>query len=193
MRIKLEKRGIRALGISESFRKELWNKSVLGGVIIRSDLVVDGVIFGTSTLGGDDATESIIDMYKRLMRNDINVIILAGAIISRYNIIDIDKVGYETGTPIICVTFKESNGIEEQIKHHFPKKWNKKIEDYRKIGKQEEICLKTGYKIYIRRYGLDLDLAKKTLDKFTLQGSVPEPIRVARILARANIKSVNDK
>jgi uncharacterized protein len=49
--------------------------------------------------------------------------------------------------------------------------------------------------LYIRYWGLSLKGALNTLNAFTLQGSVPEPIRVAKLLARAqknnNISSDN--
>ena len=190
MRIKLEKRGIRALGISESFKKEIGTRSILGGVVMRSDLIVDGLLFGVATLEGDDATDAILSMVKRLNRNDINIIIISGAIISLYNIIDIDRVGQETGIPIICITFEESGGLVQSIKRHFPKKWEKKVEKYKKLDRREVIYLKTGYRIFARTYGLDIDESKKVLDKFILQGAVPEPVRLARLLAKAKLETI---
>tara|TARA_B100002003_G_scaffold239702_1_gene259377 strand:+ start:1106 stop:1681 length:576 start_codon:yes stop_codon:yes gene_type:complete len=190
VRIKLEKRGIRALGISESFKKEIGTKSILGGVVMRSDLIVDGLLFGVATLEGDDATDAILSMVKRLNRNDINIIIISGAIISLYNIIDIDRVGQETGIPIICITFEESGGLVQSIKRHFPKKWEKKVEEYKKLDRREVIYLKTGYRIFARTYGLDIDESKKVLDKFILQGAVPEPVRLARLLAKAKLETI---
>ncbi len=190
MRIKLEKRGIRALGISESFKKEIGTRSILGGVVMRSDLIVDGLLFGVATLEGDDATDAILSMVKRLNRNDINIIIISGAIISLYNIIDIDRVGQETGIPIICITFEESGGLVQSIKRHFPKKWEKKVEEYKKLDRREVIYLKTGYRIFARTYGLDIDESKKVLDKFILQGAVPEPVRLARLLAKAKLETI---
>ena len=191
MRIKLEKRGIRALGISESFKKEIGTRSILGGVVMRSDLIVDGLLFGVATLEGDDATDAILSMVKRLNRNDINIIIISGAIISLYNIIDIDRVGQETGIPIICITFEESGGLVQSIKRHFPKKWEKKVEEYKKLDRREVIYLKTGYRIFARTYGLDIDESKKVLDKFILQGAVPEPVRLARLLAKAKLEAIH--
>ena len=191
MRIKLEKSGIRALGISESFKKERGKKSVIGGVVMRSDLIIDGIIFGETTLEGDDATDTIISIFEGLKRNDINVIILSGAIISLYNIIDINRIGQETGIPIICVTFEKSDGLEETIKHHFPEKWEKKIGEYKKLDIRELIDLKTGYRIYARTHGLDIKKAKKVLDKFTLQGAVPEPVRLAGLLAKAKLEATH--
>tara|TARA_B100001971_G_scaffold88241_1_gene81526 strand:- start:4160 stop:4735 length:576 start_codon:yes stop_codon:yes gene_type:complete len=190
VRIKLEKRGIRALGISESFKKEIGTRSILGGVVMRSDLIVDGLLFGVATLEGDDATDAILSMVKRLNRNDINIIIISGAIISLYNIIDIDRVGQETGIPIICITFEESGGLVQSIKRHFPKKWEKKVEKYKKLDRRKVIYLKTGYRIFARTYGLDIDESKKVLDKFILQGAVPEPVRLARLLAKAKLETI---
>ncbi|MEM4238039.1 MAG: DUF99 family protein, partial [Candidatus Nitrosocaldaceae archaeon] len=82
--IHLEKKGIRALGIAESFRKN-HRYSVIAGVVMRSDLVIDGILFNYATIKGDDATSSIITLYERLKRNDINLIMLDGLIISMYN------------------------------------------------------------------------------------------------------------
>src|SRR2546430_16083129 len=57
MRLHLNKPGIRALGVAESF-KEGDLKSRLAGVVMRSGLVIDGFVLGAATLGGDDATGS---------------------------------------------------------------------------------------------------------------------------------------
>ena len=43
------KKAIRALGIAESFRKED-RYSTLAGVVMRSDLIIDGFVFGRSPI-----------------------------------------------------------------------------------------------------------------------------------------------
>ena len=89
IRLHPEKNGIRAMGVSECFRKSD-TKSILCGVIIRGDLVVDGCSFNTSTVDGDDATRRIISLYRNFRRNDVNVIMISGSVISLYNIIDLE-------------------------------------------------------------------------------------------------------
>jgi uncharacterized protein len=79
--IHLEKRGIRALAIAESFKADC-RYAVLAGVVMRRDMIIDGVVMSKSTLGGDDATQNIIAMYQNMHRNDINCIFLGGIIIS---------------------------------------------------------------------------------------------------------------
>ncbi len=89
MVLHLGKKAIRALGVAESFRPTA-SKSTLAGVVVRTDLVVDGFVFGAATVGGEDATRAVLGMYRKLKRGDVNLIMFAGCIISRYNIIDVD-------------------------------------------------------------------------------------------------------
>jgi len=191
-RIKLEKKGIRALGIAESFHANgTTNRSILAGVVMRSDMIVDGFVFGSTMINGDDSTAQIISLHQNLRRNDINLVMIGGAVISLYNIINIEEVGRSIGLPVISVTFEKSEGLDEAIKRHFPSDWEDKIKAYEKIGDRNEVKLWTGHSAYVRYYGLQLDETKKTLDKFLKQGAVPEPIRLAQLLARARLHSPN--
>lgn len=183
MRIHPFKKGFRALGIAESFRKGLSDKSVLAGVVMRKDLIIDGFSFSRPTLEGDDATECVLEIYRKLRRKDINVIMMSGAVISLYNIIDLQAIHEATDIPLLCLSYRESRGLEGPIKRHFKEGWEKKLEMYKKLGKREGITLKTGKKVYIRRFGLKGEEAKEVIDAFLLQGRYPEPIRVASLLA----------
>ena len=60
----INKKGIRVLAIAESFKKEKSN-SILTGVVMRKDFIIDGVIFGKATIGGTDATQNIIDYVSK--------------------------------------------------------------------------------------------------------------------------------
>jgi hypothetical protein len=185
-RLHIEKKGIRTLGIAESFKKSE-NQSVLAGVVMRSDMVIDGVAFTNTTVKGDDATDAIIRLYEILDRTDINFIMIGGLIISMYNIIDIKRLYEMLKIPIIGVTFEESEGLDEHIKRQFPDTWQSKIEAYHKLGSREEIKLKTGHSIFIRVEGISTKSAKQAINKFMLQGSIPEPIRVSGLIARAKL------
>ena len=115
------------LGIAESFKKSS-KKSTLAGVVMRRDLIIDGMAYGTATIEGDDATNSIISMHRLLARDDINCILLDGLVISMYNIIDGEQVAGETGLPVIAITFENSKGLENSIRHHFDDWQNKLVQ-----------------------------------------------------------------
>jgi endonuclease V-like protein UPF0215 family len=176
-------KAIRAFGVAESFRPSA-KKSTLAGVVMRTDLVVDGFVFGAATVGGDDATGSVLKMYRKLKRADVNLIMLSGCIISRYNIIDLDELARLSGLPVICLTYNETAGIEGAIRRHF-KHPEERIKSYRKLGGRKPVLLHTGYKAYVRIAQVADADAKRVLDAFTLQGGVPEPVRLAKLLARS--------
>jgi uncharacterized protein len=184
LRLHLNKPGIRALGVAESFKAEQ-RSSILAGVVMRRDLVIDGFALGHTSVGGDDATKSILALYRRLRRNDVNLLMVSGAILSLYNIIDVDELSRRSRLPVICLTYKETAGIEGSIRKRFPGAAETKLEAYRKLGPRTRISLVSGHSVYIRGAGIGADEVKPVLDMFTLQGSVPEPVRVARLLARA--------
>jgi len=177
------KKGIRALGIAESFNPKSDRKSLLAGVVMRKDYIIDGIAFERTTVGGEDSTEKIIKLYKSFERSDINIIMLSGAIISYYNIVDIDKVHSETQVPLVCLSYRETKGIEDSIREKFGGNSETKLEKYRKLGERKRILLKTGKSIFIRTIGIGDDDAKSILQDFLLQGRYPEPVRVASLLA----------
>lgn len=180
----LEKKGLRGLAIAESFHQNS-EKSILSGLVMRRDFVIDGFVFGTATLDGDDATESILKMYDELNRPDISYVLISGLIISLYNIVDIKKIHEKLQIPIIGVTYNESEGIDSAIKHHFPDSYDSKLKQYYNLGNREKITLHTSSDIFVRRQGCDLHEVKHLLNELTIQGSFPEPLRVAQLLAKS--------
>ncbi len=66
---------------------------------MRSDLVIDGFAFGEATVEGDDATEAILRLYRSLKRDDVNLMLLSGCIISLYNIVDVDALASDVRGP----------------------------------------------------------------------------------------------
>jgi endonuclease V-like protein UPF0215 family len=187
--IHLEKRGIRALAIAESFKADC-RYAVLAGVVMRRDMIIDGVVMSKSTLRGDDATQNIIAMYRNMHRNDISCIFLGGIIISMYNIVDGAEIHKSTKLPIIALTFRPSEGIETTIKRVFSREQEAKLQQYQNLGQREEVKLGTGKSVFVRRWGISLPNAAVILDHFTLQGSYPEPIRIAKLIARARDQKI---
>lgn len=183
----LEKRGLRGLSIAESFKPNS-TKSIFSGIVMRRDFVIDGFVFGSATLEGNDATDTILKMYGDLQRPDINYVLVSGLIVSMYNIIDIKKLSDTLKIPIISISYRDSSGIEDSLKHHFPNSFESKINEYKKLGKREKITLSTSYDVYVRKEGCALSDVKHLLDDLTLHGSIPEPIRVSHLLAKTLLK-----
>ena len=103
--------------------------------------------------------------------------------------IDVKKISEKIGLPVIGVTYEDSKGIEDAIKHHFPKSYDSKLIEYSKLGTREKITLHTSYDLFIQNEGCTISEATRLLDKLTLQGSVPEPLRISQLLANTLLKS----
>jgi endonuclease V-like protein UPF0215 family len=187
------KKGIRALGIAESFTRNISSKSVLAGVVMRGDFLVDGFSFSYVTIGGLDATDAILNLYKKLKRRDISVLFINGCIISWYNVIDLNRIYSEIKIPLVSLTYKESLGLDENFRNIFPQDYDKRIEIYRRNGDRERIKLNTGYDVFVRYLGMGKLTCRQILNRFTISGKIPEPIKAARILAKSiNIFLTNE-
>ncbi len=186
MPLHLNKPALRVLGVAESFIRAR-PESVLAGVVMRADLRVDGLAFARATVGGDDATKAVLKIYEDLDRSDVNAFLLSGVAVSWFNIIDISEVFEKTGKPLICLTYEESPGLEKYIREYFLQP-EEKLRRYERLGERELLKLKTDYEVYVRVLGASADDARVLLNKFTLDGRVPEPVRVAKLAARAALK-----
>jgi endonuclease V-like protein UPF0215 family len=185
----LAKKGLRVLGIAESYSPGI--RSILAGVVMRKDLRTDGFSFSSTTVGGTDATDSVISLYQALGREDINCIMISGCIISWFNIINPHRVLEKTKKGTIIVTYEDSEGLEEDITKNFPGD-KSRLSSYLALGPRVPVRLSTGYTIYLRSYGIPEKEAGQLCSTFTLDGKIPEPLRVARICARAVMRYEQD-
>lgn len=179
------KKGLRILGVAESFSSR--EHSVLAGVVMRKDMRIDGISLSRITVGGMDATEGVLDIFRQLKRRDINIVLLSGCVIAWYNIVDPSRVHKETGTPVVVVTYEDSEGLRGDIFHHFPGD-TARLACYESLGERTPVLLPTGYPLFLRSFGLDTGDAGRLCSDLTLDGRVPEPLRVARLMARAAMR-----
>jgi hypothetical protein len=177
----IPKKGLRALGIAESCSGR--SVSRLAGVVMRKDLRIDGFCFSTVTVGGMDATDSVLHMVRVLDRDDINVIMLSGCVIAWFNILNPAMIAQETKIPVICITYEDSEGIREDILRHFPGD-TARISAYNNLGDRVPVDLHTRQTVFIRCFGIDAGDGARLCNDFTMEGRIPEPLRVARLCAR---------
>ena len=177
----IPKKGLRALGIAESYAGR--EHSTLAGVVMRKDLRIDGFCSGRVTVGGMDATDTILEMIRDLGRRDINLVLLSGCVIAWFNVIDPGRVADESGIPVTCVTYEESEGLLADLQHHFPGD-EERIRAYLRLGERVPVDLGGNRTIYLRAAGIGQVDAARFCRDFTLEGKIPEPLRVARLCAR---------
>jgi endonuclease V-like protein UPF0215 family len=177
------KPGRRALGIAASDRDRL---SHLAGAVVRADRVVDGFVFGTCTVGGRDATAAVCEMFDRLDREDLGYLFLAGIAPAWFNLLDLHAVRDHTGLPTLSISFEASPGLEEAIRDALDDETaiEDRLSTYRAQPDRRELSV-DDETVFVRSVGLDPDEAADVVRAYTPTGGRPEPLRVARLAARA--------
>lgn len=176
------KSGVRALGIAESFRED---RSTVAGAVVRANRVVDGFEFGQCTVGGTDATETVIDLVERLDRPDVRYVLIAGIAPAWFNVLDLHAIEESLERPVLSVTFEESQGLEDALRSAFDgDRLQKRLATYRAQPPRRRVDLE-GETVYVRAVSCPHDEAERVVAAFTPEGGRPEPLRVARQAARA--------
>ena len=177
------KRQIRIIGIDDSPFSFSDKNTIIIGVIMRGSGYIEGVIRKTVEIDGMDATEKCIEMIERTRhRNQLKVMMLDGIALGGFNVVNIEKVYKKTDLPVITITREKPDfiKIERALKKYF-KDWNERL-NLMKKGTLNEI--KTKYNpLFVKSVGIDVTETKEIIKISTIRGVIPEPIRVAHIIA----------
>ena len=189
------KPGRRALGVAESYRGRDDDAgdggrttSTLAGAVVRADRVVDDFVFGSCTVGGLDATDAIVDCWRRLERPDVRYVLVAGVAPAWYNVLDLQALHEATDRPVVAVTFEASEGLTAAIEEAFDgDARRRRLEAYDTLPPRRRLTLEEGQTLYVRGVGFedeDVDV-DRLLATYTADGERrPEPLRVAALAAR---------
>lgn len=176
------KAGTRALGVAESYRDE---RSTLAGAVVRADRVVDDLAFASCTVGGTDATAAVADIARGLDRPDVQYVMIAGIAPAWYNVVDFCLLHDITERPVISVTFEESDGLETALGEEFSgAELDERLETYRRQPERHRLEVNQET-VFVRAIGITDREADTVVEAFTPVGGRPEPLRVARLAARA--------
>ncbi|MFB6081700.1 MAG: DUF99 family protein [Halanaeroarchaeum sp.] len=176
------KSGVRALGLAESYRGD---RSTIGGAVVRASRVVDGVAFARCTVGGTDATEAMATLYDDLDREDVRYLLLSGVALAWFNVVDLHALADRTDRPVVAVSFEASEGLESTLREEFSgEALEARLATYRSLPERHPTTV-NGERRFVRSVGLPEAEADRVVAAFTPEGGRPEPLRVARLAARA--------
>ncbi|MBS7619688.1 DUF99 family protein [Candidatus Bathyarchaeota archaeon] len=141
------------------------------------------VFFSRIQVDGIDATSKLLKMITDV---EYSAIILGGVTFAGFNIIDPRKIFDEKQLPVVIYSNRKPNSekILNALKKHF-KDWDKRWSILQSLGNIYEFEVKPGYSpIYFEIIGETPEYAKSILKNYTIISRVPEPIRIAKIIAR---------
>lgn len=181
------KPGSRVLGVAESYGggRSPGDPSTLAGAVVRTDRTVDGLVFGSLTVGGLDATDAVGELFSALDREDVQYLLVAGIAPAWYNLIDLRELATAIERPVCAVSFEESAGLEAPLWEAFSgDELARRLAVYERQPARERTEV-NGHELYWCGVGLDDEEARELLAAVTPEGGRPEPLRVARLAARA--------
>ncbi len=181
------KHGLRVLGLDDGpFNKFTDIKTVIVGVIMRMNYPVEGISVREITVDGMDSTEIAMSMIQGRFLDDIDFVMSNGITFAGFNILDIQGIYRKTGIPVIAITRKNPSieNISRALLLHF-KDSEERIKIIRKTPVDEIVY---GNKtLYINRAGIELNDAATLIRNTASTGNIPEPVRIAHLIATAII------
>jgi hypothetical protein len=178
------KREIRILGIDDApFEKSRKERVLVIGTIFRGGEYLDGVLSTRIEPDGKDSTQRLVEMISQSKHKDqLRVIMIDGIALAGFNVVDVGKLYKETKIPII-VTIRK---MPEFLKI---KKALRRFDDYKeryakikRAGRVYSTKLRWG-KIYFQVKGISREDAEEIIKKSSKHGIIPEPIRIAHLIA----------
>jgi len=177
-------KNIRVLGVEDAyFVPHKKGITYIAGVVMRLTFYIEGFMIREITVDGIDATSALISMINESKyRNDIKAVMTQGITFGGFNIIDLFQIYESTKKPIIVILRKmpDIESMISALKSHF-EDWKDRAELLQKA--QIEKMRNGDYDIYIQRVGIDEKEACEMIRKLTIRGAIPEPVRVAHLLA----------
>lgn len=173
------KKEIRVIGIDDSpFNKFKDKKTLLVGIVMRGGSWVDGVLSAKADVDGNDSTKKIAGMINKCkFKPQLQCIFLNGIAVGGFNIIDIKELSKQTKLPVITIIRKMPD-IENIKKTLIKIRKQQKIKLIEKAGKVVKIN-----SIFAQLTGIDFEEANKILKVVCTRSMVPEPLRLAHMVA----------
>lgn len=187
------------------FAREHRGDVLLVGVV-TSGTRVDGIVSGKIRRDGANATRTMIELVRRSQFGaHLQAVLFQGIAVGGFNVVDIHGLSKALKVPVLVVTRRAPDmaAVKRALFHATPaarprvpgaaRKW-KLIESagaMEVLGESRRAQRRgvvTGIhtpqpRLWIQRAGLSLDEARALVASTTLHGNIPEPVRLAHLIA----------
>jgi endonuclease V-like protein UPF0215 family len=176
---------VRVLGIDDSPFSFSDSKVTVIGVVMRLPNYVEGVMHSRLTTDGEDGNEVLARMINSSRyKEQLRLVMLDGVAMGGFNVIDIKALSDETELPIASVTRDppDFEKMEAALRKHFTD-WERRL----LVTRQSPLFqVPTAHKpLHVAVVGIDEDEAADLIINSIVRGALPEPIRIAHLIARA--------
>ena len=180
------KKEIRIVGVDDCpFVPRSHGKIDVIGIVFRGGYWIDGAMRTCIQVDGFDATEKIAKMinfsphYKQL-----RVIMLDGITFAGFNVVDLRELFELTGLPVLALTREKAvmDDVKEGVMRL--KRWEERLQMIQNAGQMFNIEVRKT-QLHMQVAGIAKEDAEKIVMVTCTRGNIPEPLRVAHIIASA--------
>ena len=177
------KQEVRLLGIDDSPFTFTDKYCIVIGVVMRGGHYLESILKRQISIDGNDATYICTDIIKKSRhRKQLKALLLDGITLGGFNIVDIEEVYKDTELPVITITRDKPDF--DKIKIALQKNFSDWKTRFDLIKNGQIYNIKTKHNpIFIKCAGIDIEEAKEIIKLSTIRGVIPEPIRVAHLIA----------
>lgn len=178
----------RILGIDDApFRFSDENVPVVG-VVVQAPSYIEGVLTTLAEVDGHDATDRIAAMIRRSRyRPGLAIVLIDGTAVGGFNVIDIDALHAAIAVPVATVTRKKPDltAIERALRRRF-EDWAERLAVLR-TNPIEPIRTPHGA-VWVTFVGAPRSEVQEALRLTTIRGVLPEPLRIAHLIAAGIVR-----
>ena len=172
------------LGIDDGkFTPHTDGSVIVVGVVFRGGCSIDDVMHTNIAIDGLDATKQFASMINASPhRKQLRLVMLNGITFAGFNIVDIKKLNAATKLPVMALTQERPDlaAIYKALTNlpNIDERWKMILA----AGEIHEV-INNRTKIYIELAGISLSDAQKIIAITSTRSSLPEPLRVAHLIA----------
>jgi uncharacterized protein len=154
------------------------NVRIVGVICARTRL--DGVVAGWVRRDGANATARMIALVEgSQFRRHIRAVLLQGIAVAGFNVVDVHQLAEHLAVPVVVVSRRKPRlGLVKTALFGHTRGAARKWRLIERAGEMEPL-----ENVWVQRVGIDRDATAGLLRATTLHGNLPEPLRLAHLIA----------
>lgn len=162
-------------------------RAALVGVVFSTPNYVEGLLRTSVAIDGTDATDRILSLLgSSPFLDGVRAVILDGIAVGGFNLIDLDRLHEGLQRPVVTVTRRSPDfpAIRSALRKYFPRDAEVR---WRLVRAHPlfRLAMSEGNPLRVSAVGCTRAEAAAIVRRTTVRGNLPEPLRLARLVARA--------
>lgn len=180
---------LRTIGFDDAPRPDGAGEGVgLAGVVCK-DARFDGMVWGEVKADGWDATQTVVELLENgKFLPQLHLVLLDGIAFGGFNVVDLEALARRLQLPCATVMRRRPDfgAIERALEHVGDVE--ERLETMRRAGRVHEAD-----SAFFQVRGTEPEVCARALDRVTRDGHIPEPVRIAHMVAAAVVTGESGK